>query len=60
MLFRSVMNIANGSLGYLPPAEEFGMRTYQAQIALHKSGSNDRVLDAATKAISEMIERSRS
>jgi hypothetical protein len=56
----AVMNIANGSLGYLPPAEEFGMRTYQAQIALHKSGSNDRVLDAATKAISEMIERSRS
>ncbi len=52
----AVLNIANGSLGYLPPAEEFGMRTYQAQIALHKSGSNDRVLDAATGAIKEMIE----
>lgn len=55
----AVMNIANGSLGYLPPAEEFGMRTYQAQIALHKSGSNDRVLEAATTAIKEMIEASK-
>lgn len=56
----AVMNIANGSLGYLPPAEEFGMRTYQAQIALHKSGSNDRVLEAATMAIKQMIDTSRA
>lgn len=56
----AVMNIANGSLGYLPPAEEFDMRTYQAQIALHKSGSNDRVLDAAAAAIKQMIEATRA
>ncbi len=48
-------NIANGSLGYLPPAEEFDARTYQANIALHRSGSNDRVLEAASEAIGEMI-----
>lgn len=55
----AVMNIVNGSLGYLPPAEEFAARTYQANIALHKVGANDRVLDAATVAINEMIAASR-
>ncbi|MBM3548809.1 MAG: hypothetical protein FJX54_17845 [Alphaproteobacteria bacterium] len=51
----AVLNIANGSLGYLPPAEEFPMRTYQTAIALHKPGSDDRVLEAAARAINEMI-----
>jgi hypothetical protein len=51
----AVLNIANGSLGYLPPAEEFPMRTYQTAIALHKPGSDDRVLEAAARTIGEML-----
>jgi hypothetical protein len=55
----AVMNIANGSLGYIPPAEEFTLHTYQAAIALHKVGSVDRVMEAATLAIREMLEGGR-
>jgi hypothetical protein len=51
----AVLNIANGSLGYLPPAEEFPMRTYQTAIALHKPGADEIVLDAAARAIEEML-----
>ena len=51
----AVLNIANGSLGYLPPAEEFPMRTYQTAIALHKPGSDNRVLEAASRTIGEMV-----
>lgn len=50
-----VMNIVNGSLGYIPPTEEFAMGTYQAAIALHKPGSVDRVVDAATDAIRGLL-----
>ena len=51
----AVLNIANGSLGYLPPPEEYVLGTYQATIALHKSGSAERVLGAAGDAIRQMI-----
>jgi hypothetical protein len=54
----AVLNIANGSLGYLPPAEDFAIRSYQANIALHKPGANDRVFDAASQAIQEMLDAS--
>jgi hypothetical protein len=47
----AVLNISNGALGYLPPDEDYRAGTYQAKVALYRSGSAERLLKAVTNGI---------
>lgn len=49
------MNLVNGSLGYLPPAELYDTDVYQVWQTPFDRGALERVLDAMSEAISDAI-----
>lgn len=49
-----VMNIANGYLGYLPPAADYALDLYQVHVALFGPGSMERVLEVTAAAIQRL------
>jgi hypothetical protein len=51
----AVLNIANGCLGYLPPADTYSKGgLYQVRTALFRSGCLEKVTDAAADSISRL------
>lgn len=54
----AVINIANGCLGYLPPAETYSKAgLYQVKTALFRPGCLEKVADAAADSISRLAAR---
>lgn len=51
----AVLNISDGAAMYLPIAQAYRRDTYQARVALYRSGSLERVIDQAAQAIHDMI-----
>ncbi|HVO48358.1 MAG TPA: hypothetical protein VMT29_18730 [Steroidobacteraceae bacterium] len=51
----AVLNIANGYLSYLPPREAYEQNTYQAQVAIYKAGAAERVLEAVSRTIDNLL-----
>ena len=51
----AVLNITNGWMSYLPPHTDYELGSYQASIALYKSGSLDRIIESASQTIDKMI-----
>ena len=51
----AVLNIANGYLSYLPPREAYELNTYQAQVAIYKSGAAEELLEAVSRTIEDML-----
>ncbi|HEY6483357.1 MAG TPA: hypothetical protein VIY54_07505 [Steroidobacteraceae bacterium] len=52
----AVLNIANGYLSYVPPREDYTRNTYQAQVAIYKSGAAECILSAAGATIATLLE----
>lgn len=50
----AVLNLCNGSHGYLPPAGDYGKNVYPVRIALFQAGSMERAVDKAADMIGEM------
>jgi hypothetical protein len=49
------MNLINGSIGYLPPAHLYDADLYAVWQTPFDRGSHERLLDAMTKAISDVL-----
>jgi hypothetical protein len=52
----AVMNIVNGSAGYLPPAELYDRDVYQVWQSPYERGGLERLLASAKKVVAELIE----
>jgi hypothetical protein len=50
-----VLNLANGSLGYLPPLDDFVKQTYQCDITLFQAGAYERTMGFCVEMIGGMI-----
>jgi len=51
------MNLINGSLGYLPPADHYDLDIYPVWQTPFDRGSLERLLEAMTRAIRELLEK---
>lgn len=49
------MNLANGSIGYLPPADLYDIDVYQAWQTPFARGGLERMIDSMTDAIEELL-----
>ena len=52
----AVMNIVNGSAGYLPPTELYDRDVYQVWQSPYERGGLERLLASAKKVVAELIE----
>jgi len=52
----AVLNIVNGYLSYLPPRHDYELDTYQSKVAIYKAGAAEKVLEAAARTITELLE----
>jgi hypothetical protein len=50
-----VLNMTNGTLGYLPPHENYGNGTYQEQQSPFAPGCLEQSLEAAAEALGELV-----
>lgn len=50
----AVLNICNGFLSYLPPAEEYQRDVYPVRIAIFEAGGMERAVDKAAQMIEQM------
>jgi hypothetical protein len=50
-----VMNLVNGSMGYIPPDADYDLGTYQATIATVERGSHEFVTAACIEAIESLL-----
>jgi hypothetical protein len=51
----AVLNIVNGYLSYIPPRLDYELDTYQSRVAIYAAGAAEKVLDAATRTIAELL-----
>lgn len=49
-----VLNLVNGTMGYMPPASDFSEDTYQTRTSLFRPGSDEIVLQACRDAIKQL------
>ena len=50
-----VLNMTNGTLGYLPPREGYGSGTYQEQQSPYAPGCLEQTIEAAAAGLEELI-----
>ncbi|NOY42380.1 MAG: hypothetical protein GXP26_11155 [Planctomycetes bacterium] len=50
-----VMNLTNGTTGYLPPKKDYPQDTYQTSISLFGAGCHEAMLAACIKSLKEFI-----
>ncbi|MGH8232175.1 MAG: hypothetical protein ACRESY_10160 [Steroidobacteraceae bacterium] len=51
----AILNIVNGYASYLPPRADYAVGAYPTRVALFKVGSMEKVLEAATAAMRELM-----
>jgi hypothetical protein len=51
----AILNIVNGYASYLPPQADYAVGAYPTRVALFKVGSMEKVLEAATGAMRELM-----
>ena len=54
----AVLNIVNGYASYLPPREDYAVGAYPVRVALYREGSTEAVLEAADRAMRELLAES--
>jgi hypothetical protein len=50
-----VLNIVNGTYGYVPPQADYALDTYECQTALFRRGAHERIVEACSAAIGRML-----
>jgi len=51
-----VMNLVNGSQGYLPPQGDYQKKTYQCSVSLFQPGAHETVLQACIERIEQILQ----
>ena len=50
-----IMNMVNGNFAYLPPKNDYPMKTYQSSISPFEPGCHERVLADCKKIVAELL-----